>query len=90
MMEIKANYSLLFENLLDTSHISFLHIGGIDGGNMATAPYTVSTEGVIVTFWNAIWLVTWQCPAQRNCSPCLSGRYSAGACVRKASCPICT
>lgn len=24
MMEIKANYSLLFENLLDTSHISFL------------------------------------------------------------------
>ena len=45
MMEIKANYSLLFENLLDTSHISFLHIGGIDGGNMATAPYTVSAEG---------------------------------------------
>jgi vanillate O-demethylase monooxygenase subunit len=49
MMEIKANYSLLFENLLDTSHISFLHIGGIDGGNMATAPYTVSTEDLTVT-----------------------------------------
>jgi vanillate O-demethylase monooxygenase subunit len=49
MMEIKANYSLLFENLLDTSHISFLHIGGIDGGNMATAPYTVGTEGMTVT-----------------------------------------
>ena len=49
MMEIKANYSLLFENLLDTSHISFLHIGGIDGGNMATAPYTVSVEGMTVT-----------------------------------------
>jgi phenylpropionate dioxygenase-like ring-hydroxylating dioxygenase large terminal subunit len=48
MMEIKANYSLLFENLLDTSHISFLHIGGIDGGNMASAPYTVSSEGEIV------------------------------------------
>lgn len=49
MMEIKANYSLLFENLLDTSHISFLHIGGIDGGLMANAPYTVSTEGPVVT-----------------------------------------
>ena len=49
VMEIKANYSLLFENLLDTSHISFLHIGGIDGGGMATAPYTVGTEGLTVT-----------------------------------------
>ena len=49
MMEIKCNYSLLFENLLDTSHISFLHIGGIDGGKMATSPYTVSTKGHVVT-----------------------------------------
>jgi phenylpropionate dioxygenase-like ring-hydroxylating dioxygenase large terminal subunit len=49
MMEIKSNYSLLFENLLDTSHISFLHIGGIDGGNMADAPYNVSTDGLQVT-----------------------------------------
>lgn len=48
-MEIKCNYSLLFENLLDTSHISFLHIGGIDGGRMANAPYTVNTEGTRVT-----------------------------------------
>ena len=49
MMEIKANYSLLFENLLDTSHISFLHIGGIDAGNMANAPYTINDEGLSVT-----------------------------------------
>jgi nitrite reductase/ring-hydroxylating ferredoxin subunit len=49
MMEIKANYSLLFENLLDTSHISYLHIGGIDGGNMATAPFTTGTNGKVVT-----------------------------------------
>jgi hypothetical protein len=27
----------------------FLHIGGIDGGNMATTPYTVDTQGMIVT-----------------------------------------
>ena len=49
MMEIKANYSLLFENLLDTSHISFLHIGGIDGGAMATTPYTISSDNLTVT-----------------------------------------
>jgi phenylpropionate dioxygenase-like ring-hydroxylating dioxygenase large terminal subunit len=49
MMEIKANYSLLFENLLDTSHISYLHIGGIDGGNMATAPFTSGADRTIVT-----------------------------------------
>jgi phenylpropionate dioxygenase-like ring-hydroxylating dioxygenase large terminal subunit len=49
MMEIKANYSLLFENLLDTSHISFLHVGGIDGGLMANAPYTVEAQGAVVT-----------------------------------------
>ena len=48
VMEIKANYSLLFENLLDTSHISYLHIGGIDAGNMATAPFTISADGSIV------------------------------------------
>ena len=49
MMEIKCNYSLLFENLLDTSHISFLHIGGIDSGKMATSPFTVSTNENVVT-----------------------------------------
>jgi nitrite reductase/ring-hydroxylating ferredoxin subunit len=49
MMEIKANYSLLFENLLDTSHISYLHIGGIDGGGMATAPFTSGANGAVVT-----------------------------------------
>jgi len=49
MMEIQANYSLLFENLLDTSHISFLHLDGLDGGKMARTPYTVDTDGSTVT-----------------------------------------
>ncbi len=49
MMEINCNYGLLFENLLDTSHISFLHVGGIDGGQMAHAPYKSNTTGTVVT-----------------------------------------
>src|SRR3546814_13533756 len=37
MMEFDCNYELLHENLLDTSHISFLHAGLIDSGAIAQA-----------------------------------------------------
>jgi len=39
MIEIKANYAMLFENLLDTSHISFLHGGAIDTGGAASSTF---------------------------------------------------
>jgi len=48
MLAIKANYSLLFENLLDTSHISFLHGTALDGGRMATSTFLIESEGKIV------------------------------------------
>ena len=48
MLEIKTNYSLLFENLLDTSHISFLHGTALDGGRMATSTFRIESEGKIV------------------------------------------
>ena len=48
MLEIKANYALLFENLLDTSHISFLHGTALDGGRMATSTFRIESEGKIV------------------------------------------
>lgn len=48
MLEIKANYSLLFENLLDTSHISFLHGTALDGGRMATSTFRIESEGKVV------------------------------------------
>jgi phenylpropionate dioxygenase-like ring-hydroxylating dioxygenase large terminal subunit len=48
MLEIKANYSLLFENLLDTSHISFLHGTALDGGRMATSSFRIESEDKIV------------------------------------------
>ena len=44
MLEIKANYSLLFENLLDTSHISFLHGTALDGGRMASSTFRIENE----------------------------------------------
>lgn len=45
MIEIRANYSMLFENLLDTSHISFLHGSAIDSGRMATADFRTEHDG---------------------------------------------
>jgi len=45
MLEIKSNYSLLFENLLDTSHISFLHGTALDGGRMASSTFQLESEG---------------------------------------------
>lgn len=45
MLEVKANYLLPLENLLDATHITYLHHGMIDGGNMATAPYHVVVDG---------------------------------------------
>ena len=44
MLEIKSNYSLLFENLLDTSHISFLHGTALDGGRMASSSFRLESE----------------------------------------------
>lgn len=45
MLEIRANYSMLFENLLDTSHISFLHGMALDSGRMASSEFRTDQEG---------------------------------------------
>ena len=45
VMEMGCNYQLLHENLLDTSHISFLHPGLLDTGSMAAASFKVSYPG---------------------------------------------
>jgi nitrite reductase/ring-hydroxylating ferredoxin subunit len=45
VMEMGCNAQLLHENLLDTSHITFLHTGMIDGGSMAQAKFKSSYEG---------------------------------------------
>jgi phenylpropionate dioxygenase-like ring-hydroxylating dioxygenase large terminal subunit len=45
LLPLKANYLLPFENLLDASHISFLHHGLIDAGNVAMLPFTLEESG---------------------------------------------
>jgi vanillate O-demethylase monooxygenase subunit len=45
LLPLKANYLLPFENLLDASHISFLHHGLIDSGNVALLPFEMSEDG---------------------------------------------
>jgi len=40
VVEMGCNFELLHENLLDTSHITFLHAGMIDGGTMARADFS--------------------------------------------------
>jgi phenylpropionate dioxygenase-like ring-hydroxylating dioxygenase large terminal subunit len=48
MIKIKANYSLLFENLLDTSHASFLHGTALDSGRGAVSPFRLENEDKMV------------------------------------------
>jgi phenylpropionate dioxygenase-like ring-hydroxylating dioxygenase large terminal subunit len=45
VIEMGCNYQLLHENLLDVSHISFLHTGLLDTGSMASAAFKASYTG---------------------------------------------
>jgi phenylpropionate dioxygenase-like ring-hydroxylating dioxygenase large terminal subunit len=45
LLEIAANYLLPFENLLDASHITFLHHGQIDAGDVAGQPLILEGGG---------------------------------------------
>lgn len=44
-LEVKANYLLPLENLVDATHITYLHHGLIDSGNVASHPYTLQVDG---------------------------------------------
>ncbi len=49
MMEIAANYQYLHDNLLDSTHVSFLHAGTLDSGDeMASAKVTIEERGQIL------------------------------------------
>jgi vanillate O-demethylase monooxygenase subunit len=45
MLPVAANYLLPFENLLDASHITFLHHGLIDSGDVAGLPCRTEQDG---------------------------------------------
>ena len=54
LLPLKANYVLPFENLLDASHISFLHHGLIDSGSVAMLPFTLEQQGAELRVVRAI------------------------------------
>lgn len=46
MMEIDGNFQYLHDNLLDSTHVSYLHAGALDDGNeMASAKITIEEDG---------------------------------------------
>jgi vanillate O-demethylase monooxygenase subunit len=45
LMEFRGSYQLLHENLLDVSHITYLHEGSFDSGAMASTPATTEVDG---------------------------------------------
>lgn len=45
---IKASYLRLHENLMDTSHPSYLHAGFFDDGQLARSPFRLEKEGTMV------------------------------------------
>jgi vanillate O-demethylase monooxygenase subunit len=47
-LEVKANYLLPFENLADATHVTFLHHGLIDTGNVASVPMRMEVTGSVV------------------------------------------
>ena len=44
-LECKSNYALLFDNLMDTSHVSFLHGQKVDSGRLALTEFEMSVDG---------------------------------------------
>lgn len=48
MMEMGGNYVYLHDNLQDTSHVTFLHPGILDDGELAGAPFSVDEDAQIV------------------------------------------
>lgn len=45
VLEGQSNYLYSFENLVDATHITFLHHGLIDSGNVAAHPYICTEDG---------------------------------------------
>jgi len=50
-LEADSNYLYSFENLVDATHITYLHHGLIDSGNVASHPYRCEQEGARVSMF---------------------------------------
>jgi phenylpropionate dioxygenase-like ring-hydroxylating dioxygenase large terminal subunit len=49
LLEMDANYLYAHENLVDATHITFLHHGVVDNGNVAAHPFTTEVRGRAVS-----------------------------------------
>ena len=47
-MEMAANYQYMHDNLLDTSHVTYLHPGLLDGGEMAKSTFWHDEKGPLL------------------------------------------
>ena len=54
MMEMGGNYSYIHDNLLDTTHLTYLHPGVLDDGEMAGAKYWTTEKGQCVSLGREI------------------------------------
>jgi len=48
-IELGCNYQVFNDNLLDTSHLSYVHLGSLDGGGLALAKYKIKEEGGMIS-----------------------------------------
>lgn len=48
-LSVNANYLMPLENLVDATHITYLHHGLIDSGNVASTPFETRVEGRAVS-----------------------------------------
>jgi len=48
LLPIEANYLLALENLVDATHITYLHEGSFDSGNVAMVPARLEQRGTLV------------------------------------------
>jgi vanillate O-demethylase monooxygenase subunit len=61
---IKANYEILADNLLDLSHVHYLHPGIHDGANFSQFSNKVKVEGE--TVWSMLWRHNYRLDAARQ------------------------
>jgi vanillate O-demethylase monooxygenase subunit len=54
IVPMNGSFEMLHENLLDTSHVSFLHKGAFDAGAMASTPPRVEVEGNVIRIWREL------------------------------------
>jgi nitrite reductase/ring-hydroxylating ferredoxin subunit len=54
IVPMNGSFEMLHENLLDTSHVSFLHNGAFDAGDMAGTPPRVEVRGNVIKIWREL------------------------------------